>query len=169
MKRLCAACLGLVLLLLLFSGCSSSSKGTDKNIEGSVEDILQRIYDGLDESIQLPFLMNVPLSDDMGVANDGIRIDYYIGVSGVQFTEGVASEAAIGGAYSVCLLRMEKNADIEKAKKDIEDNVDPNKWICYLADTVIVDNVGDLLILIMTNDETVPGLGQAIHDSFLRL
>jgi hypothetical protein len=134
-----------------------------------VDEVLQRIYDGLDKTIQLPFLMSIPLSEDMGLENDGIKISYYIGTTGIPFTEGVASEAAIGGAYSVCLLRMKNNANIEKAKKDIKDSVNPSKWICYTTDVVIVDNIGDLVILIMTNDETAPGVGQARHDSFKKL
>jgi hypothetical protein len=169
MKKLFTIILSAVLLAALFAGCAKKPADSGKNIEGSVDEILQRIYDGLDESIRLPHLMSIPLSEDMGTENDGIKIGYYIGSTGIPFTEGVASEAAIGGAYSVCLLRMTGNADIEKAKKDIKDNVDPSKWICYTADIVIVDNIGDLVILIMTNNETMPGVGQAIHDNFKEL
>jgi len=169
MKKRVSIILSVILLAVLLAGCTPDSGAGGKTIEGTVEEILERIYDGLGEDVQLPFVMNAPLSEDMGVENDGIRITYYLGVTGIPFAEGVASEAAIGGAYSICLLRMEKGADIEKAKKDIKDNVDPRKWICYMADVVIVDNIGDLVILIMTNDETAPGLGQAIYDSFKAL
>jgi len=171
MKKLTAVLLCFTLLAALFTACKTASDSNTggKNIEGTVEEIMQRIYDNLDESIQKPMLMNTPLSEDMGIQNDSYRIEYFIGAKNIPFIEGVASEAAIGGAYSVCLLRMEANADIEKAKTDIKDNVDPAKWICYIADSVIVDNVGDLVILIMTNSETMPGLGEAIQDSFKNL
>jgi len=169
MKKIAVIILAAILLASFCVGCATKPADGGNHIEGALEEILERIYAGLDESYKLPFLMSTLLSEDMGVENDGIKISYYIGVKGIPFTEGVASEAAIGGAYSVCLLRMEKGADIEKVKSDIGDNVDPNKWICYRADSVIVDNTGDLVILIMTSDETSPGLGQAIHDSFNKL
>ena len=169
MKKWLSVILGIMLFAFSLVGCSTNSSGNGKNIEGTVEEILQQIYEGLEDSSQLPFLTNIPLFEDIGEGNDGRKISYYIGAKGIPFIEGIASEAAIGGAYSVCLLRMENNADIEKAKKDIKDNVDPNKWICYTADTVIVDNIGDLVLLIMTNNQTAPGLGNAIYDSFKKL
>ncbi|MDR0248223.1 MAG: hypothetical protein LBI44_00950 [Oscillospiraceae bacterium] len=169
MKKLLAFAALAAILAAVLTGCAAKDGKGEKNVEGTVDEILERVYGGLDESAQLPMLMSIPLSEDMGVANDGIRIDYYIGQTGIPFTEGVASEAAIGGAYSVCLLRMADGADIEKAKADIRAGVKPDKWICYTADTVIVDNIGDLVILIMTNNESAPGLGQAIRDSFGKL
>jgi len=169
MKKQILFILTAVLLSSLFFGCAPAPVEEVKTIEGNVEEILQRIYDGLDTSIKLPFLMNTELSEDMGKENDGIRVSYYLGTTGIPFCEGIASEPAIGGAYSVCLLRMDKDADLAKTIQDIEDNIDPAKWICYRADTVIVDCNCDLVILIMTNDETLQGLGEAIHDSFLNL
>ena len=134
----------------------------------SLEELLQKVYDGIDESLELPFLMTIPLSNDMEYGEQGVA--YYIGTKDVPFSEGIASEAAIGAIpYSVVLLRLERNTDVENAKKLIRDNVDPMKWICALADFVEVDSVGDLLILIMTSNENSPGLGAAIHEGFLNL
>jgi len=171
MKKLFTIVLSIALLstlLLGITGCGNSSSGGGKNVEGTTEELLQKIYDGVDKSITLPFVMNVPLTENMG-ASGGSGIKYYLGVEGIPFKEGIASEAAIGGAYSVCLIRLNSGADVEKVKKDIKDNVDPSKWICYTADTVIVDNIGDLVILIMTNEKNMPGMAKAIHDSFKKL
>jgi hypothetical protein len=69
-------------------------------------------------------------------------------------------------AYSLCLVRVKDGADIEKMKTDIKDNVDPMKWICVGVDpqNVIVDNIGDVIFLLMSNFET-----QELYDSFLSL
>jgi len=166
MKKIVSVLLSVLLFTSILSGCGG---GNTKKVEGTTEEILQKIYDGLDSSVELPFVMNTKLTNDMGISNDGIKIEYYLGVNTIHFTDGIASEAAIGGAYSVVLLRLDGKADVTKVKNDIQQNVDPNKWICYFADVVIVDNIGDLVILIMTNDQTSPGLGKAIHDSFKKL
>lgn len=144
----------------------SSSNSTDP--DGGIESLLEQMYAGVDSSFELPFLMNTPLSNDMEYGEQGIA--YFIGTHEINFSEGVASEAAIGAiAYSVVMLRLEPDFDPENAKTLIKNNVDPRKWICVGADSVIVDNLGDLVILIMTSEETNPGLGEAIQKAFLAL
>ena len=68
-------------------------------------------------------------------------------------------------AYSVVLVRMEENADIEAAKKAIKENVNPRKWICaeVAEEDVIVKSKGDLIILIMVENET---LREKIEEGF---
>ena len=168
MKRIFMFFMAAALCVSLAASCGNGG-GNQKTVEGTVEEILERIYEGLDESAHLPFVMNFTLEPDMGIENDGRRIEYFLGTNEIAFVDGIASEAAIGGAFSVCLLRLEKGADVAKAKSAIADGVDPNKWICYLADYVVVENIGDLVILIMTNDETMTGLGDALLESFNNL
>jgi hypothetical protein len=60
---------------------------------------------------------------------------------------------------------MEDGADIEAAKTLIKDSVNPAKWICVAVDpsNVVVDNIGNLVVLIMSDDSA------KIHESFLKL
>jgi len=167
MKKLILTVLCAAMLMTMFAGCGESGK---RIVEGELKDILQKVYDGLDESFHVPpVAMAFTLSEDMGIDPPGYKIEYYIGAKNIPFTEAIASEPMIGGAYSVVLLRMEKNANIKGAMDDIKGKVDTTKWICYITDVLIVDNIGDLVIMIMTNDQTAPGLGKAIHDSFKAL
>ena len=59
-----------------------------------------------------------------------------------------------------------EGADIEQIKTAIKENVDPQKWICVGVDPekIIVDNIGDIIILIMSDDQ-----GEALHNAFLAL
>ena len=47
-------------------------------------------------------------------------------------------------AYQCVLLRVSEDQDIEAAKKLLEENADPAKWICVEAESVVVENVGDV-------------------------
>ena len=49
-----------------------------------------------------------------------------------------------------------KNVDIEVIKDKIESSINPRKWVCVGVeeDDVIVENEGNLIILIMIEDET---------------
>ena len=92
---------------------------------------------------------------------------YFLGKDDIEFEEAIASEPIMSpGAYSLCLVRVKRGADIEKAKIDIKENVDPRKWICVGVDpsNVYVDNIGDVIILIMSDNE-----GEALHNAFLDL
>ena len=44
--------------------------------------------------------------------------------------------------------------DIEDAKEKIKENANPRKWLCVEAENVVVENNGDLIILIMSDSKT---------------
>lgn len=139
-------------------------KDENKNLEGSLEDILKKIYDTAKVSDNFKAFMKDGL-ETKEVTSD--KIAYYLGKEDLQFDSATASEPLMTtSAYSLVLVRAKKDADIEQMKKDIKENVDPRKWICVGVDekNVIVDNIGDVIILIMSNDEAKP-----LHDAFLAL
>ena len=83
-------------------------------------------------------------------------VKYYIGSDKLKVKEALASEPMMTSvAYSVVLVRMEKGADIEAAKTEIKENINPRKWMCVEVpeEDVIVKSKGDLIILIMVADE----------------
>jgi len=134
--------------LFLFTGCTNSS------VEGSLEDIMEEInnytFKGIADD-QKPMLGNIDVLTD---APD--NIEYYIGTEDIEYEEILASEPMMSSiAYSVVLVRMKDGADIESAKQEILDNVNPAKWLCVEVprEDVIVKNKGNLIILIMVEDQ----------------
>ena len=84
-----------------------------------------------------------------------------------SFKEGLASEPIMSSvAHSVVLIRLNSASDAEKAKKEIKEKVDPNKWVCVSVDeeNVYVESIGDLVILAMDNQN-----GEKLKGSFLNL
>ena len=139
-----------LMMVVIFSACQP--KGVDavpenNNLEGSLESILEKIYEtaDIDDSFK-DYIKN-------GLQTTEIKSEdaaYFLGKEGIEFESAIAKEGA----------------DIEKIKKDIKENVDPRKWICVGVDpsNVIVDNIGDVVILIMSDKD-----GAALHDAFLKL
>jgi len=85
-------------------------------------------------------------------------IVYTIGTKDIEYKEIYESRPMMGSiAYSVVLVRMEEGADVEAAKTAIKENVDPRKWFCVWVEPedVIVKSKGDLIILIMVENETL--------------
>lgn len=120
-----------------------TSDTTPEGAEMSLSSIMDSLYEGISEE-NMPMVMNTTLSSE--------NSEYYVGVPSSSYTEGLASDSAIGSiAHSVCLLRA---ADADKAAalaKDVKEKANPRKWVCVEAEKVIVKQKGDLVLLIMTS------------------
>ncbi|HOA32683.1 MAG: hypothetical protein GX166_06825 [Clostridiaceae bacterium] len=136
-------------------------KGTEKpktegNLEGSLEELIEKIYENADVDYSNIELVNTEVTEE--------TCEYFTGVADLEYEEALASEPAINpGAHSLVLIRMPEGADIDKARQEILEGADPFKWVCVGVEKVIVNNAGNLIILIMSND------ADALHDSFLEL
>ena len=139
--------LSLLVVLLIavvgLSGCSSSG-----NVEGSLEELMTKVYENIPEDERPMMLMNTEVNEE--------NIEYYLGTKDIEYVEALASESGVGSiAHSVVLVRTKDNADIETIKNEIKEKVDPRKWICVGVERedLIVKNKGNLIILIMVEDE----------------
>jgi len=128
-------------LLLCFTivGC-----GSNKNVEGDLTDIMDKLYEGIPEDERPMMLENIELTSE--------NFEYYA-FTNTKYKEAIASESMTGSTpHSVVLIRLENATDAEKVVKDIEKNADPRKWICVEAENVHVLSKGDLIVLIMSNE-----------------
>jgi hypothetical protein len=163
MKRLILLALILALVPACLAGCNGNGGGGGNNVEGELEDLMASIYEHLDPPIPF-FPLDMPFTEEGD--EFGKPVTYFIGAEGIPFTEGLASEAAIGAIpHSIVLLRMEANANVGDAMQTIRENVDPWKWICVGVDPadVIVDSIGDLVIVIISERSA------DFHEAFLAL
>ena len=142
--------------LLLLLVATFTLTGCSKNVEGELTDIMDRIYSDIKED-EIPMLETVNILEQDTVNIDDLII-YTIGTKDIEYKEIYESRPMIGSiAYSVVLVRMQEGADVEAAKTAIKENVDPRKWFCVWVEPedVIVKSKGDLIILIMVEDETL--------------
>ena len=154
------------LLLVGLTGCG------EKNIEGNLTDIMDKVYEKMFDEVDeenRPMLMTTnALNPFEGATEEDIKgtIEYAIGTSEIDYKEIVYSEPPMSSiAYSVVLVRMEDGADIEVAKTKIKESVNPRKWMCVevAKEDVIVKSKGNLIILIMVENET---LREKIEEGF---
>lgn len=139
----------LLLMLLCMTTLILTACG-NKNVEGSLEEIMEKIYSNIPTNERPMMLQNIDVDENED------SIEYYIGTKDIEYDEILASEPGIGSiAYSVVLIRMKDNADIAAANKKILENVNPRKWVCVSVpeDKIIVKNKGNLIILIMVADD----------------
>jgi len=164
MKKLFLFALALV-TLVSFTACKAvDSNSNNETLEASLEEILGQIYEtaDLDEDFK-QYVKPMLETKQIGVDNE----EYNLGKAGIEYESGIASESMMRpGNYSLCLVRVKEGADVNKVKKEMKENVNPNKWICSGVDpkNVIVDSLGDVVFLVMSDDYANP-----LHEAFLAL
>ena len=133
----------LLTTLFVFTACGA------KNIEGSLEDIMSKVYIDIPEDQRPMMLTNIEVTEE--------NVEYYLGTSDIEYESALASESGVGSiAHSVVLVRTKDNADIESIKTKIKESINPRKWICVGVEEkdIIVENKGNLIILILVEDKT---------------
>lgn len=157
MKKVIYLCMISLSFLLVLTGCSKKTAV----IEGKMEDLMAKLYDGIDENDLPMYLENITLTDE--------SLSNYIGTSDIKWKEAIASESSVGSiAHSVVLIRIDDKAtskDIEEAKNKIKESVDPAKWICTEAEKVYVESNNNLIVVIMTFED----IADPIKNNFLNL
>ncbi len=119
--------------------------GDTANIDGTLEEIMDKLYVGIPEEERPMMLENKKVTKE--------EIQNYVGTSDIDFKEALVSEPGINVIpHSVVLLRLNDEKDASNVVTKIKENVNPRKWICVEAENVIVKSKGDLVVLIMAND-----------------
>ena len=140
--------IAIIVVVLLVAGVAVGAfffKGSEKNVEGTLEEIMTKLYAGISQD-ELPMMLG-----NIEVASEDIQ--YYIGTNEVSYKEALVSESGVGSiAHSVVLLRLNDVADAENVVSKVKESADPRKWLCVEAENVIVKSKGDLVVLIMSNE-----------------
>ena len=127
--------------IFLLSGCENNK------VEGSLEEIMTKVYSGIPEDQRPMGLTNMEVNSENVIG--------FLGTEDIEYEEALASESMIGSfAHSVVLVRAKDGADVETLKTTIKENIDPRKWVCVWVEEedVIIKNKGDLIIVIMVED-----------------
>lgn len=160
-KRMIALSLAAVSVLLVSCGKSGGAENTAE-LTGSLSEIMDAVYE------------NADLSQDFKDAMEGFdsgeipaeSAEYLIGTTEVAYDESFYSVPLMNVVpYQCILLRLPEGTDLEAAKQTIADHADPRKWVCVEAESVIVENVGNVVLFVMGDSQTT----NALQTAFLAL
>ena len=128
----------IIAISFFMTGCAS------KNVEGSLTDIMEKLYQGIAEDEKPMMLSNIELNSENFTSYAFTELEY---------KEAIASESMTGSIpHSVVLIRLEDASLAKQMVEDIEKNANPRKWICVEAENTYVMSKGDLVVLIMSNE-----------------
>lgn len=162
-KRITAVLMMLTLTMTMFAGCGSeNAEETNANLEGSCEEILAKVYENADLDADLREAMNYYETTVIAEESE----EYILGTTEVEYTDSVYSAPMMTSvAYQCVLLRIAPEQDVDAAKQLLVDNANPIKWVCVEAESVVVENVGDVVLYIMADAQTT----DAVKTAFLAL
>ena len=148
-----------ILLIFLLSISIFALAGCgEKEVEGSLEEIMEKIYATIPQEERPMMLQNI--------TPEAEQVEGYIGTNDINYNEILVSESAVGSiAHSVVLIRLKDAEDVEDAKTKIKDNVKPDKWVCVSAEKVVVESRGNLILLVMASEDTAT----EIQNNFINL
>lgn len=160
-RNIAAAVIFSFLISILFTGCGKKEID-DVQLEGSCHNILSQLYatadvdDSVRETLESYVAMEIP---------DENR-EYLLGTTEVEFTDSVASVPMVNVDPFQCVLLRVKDPDkVDEAKQLLADNANPRKWVCVEAESVMIENVGDVILYIMAEQKTA----EAVRNAFLAL
>ena len=143
---------------MLLTGCGAKDKESSASIEGSCSEILEKVYadadlpDDMREAMQ--YYQNAEITD--------AEAQYLLGTTEVKYSDSVYSMPMMSSvAYQCVVLRVDESQDVETAKQLLKDNADPRKWVCVEPETVLVENVGDVILYVMSEEQVATALQNA--------
>ena len=133
--------------LLLITGCKKENNITKMS--------LKSILKASTKGAQLPDNYITKITKD--------NFEDYFGDADINFKEAIVSEANINAiAYMIGIIRLNDNEDTQKAVDTLKKSVDPNRWICVVPDSVIIDSNQNVIIVIMDEKNNA----DTIHNNF---
>ena len=153
--------IGLILLavisFIIFILVSGSGKKGNVETPKNVNDIINTI--NKNNKNVLPELETIKV--------DIKNIDEVTSYTGLKTNDGiesiVVSEPLVTAqAYSVAIVRVKDNADVEKNKQEMLDNIDMRRWICVSAEQLYITNSGNVIFSVMADKD----VAKAVYNDF---
>ncbi len=122
-------------------------EGKNVTIDSPLIDIMGKVYAGVND---------ISTGDLVVSTIEPERQSFYIGADAetLPLEEGIVCEPMMSSqAHSVALVRVKDGTDIEEAKKNIREKVNPRKWICVGVSpaNIHVESIGNIILLVMDN------------------
>ena len=138
-----------------FGGDSKSKTNLNINSSADLATLIDQIYAGV--SIEMPMVQTTELT-----AKDMIQSFTYLeNVENVEYI-AVSEPLMSSQAYSLVLAKVKDEADANAIAKEMNEKIDMRKWICVSAERVYTVASGNVVCLVMSNEETA----KTVYESF---
>ena len=140
-----------------FSNQDDGNQGIKLETAKDMKNFFGKIYKKIEE--QLP-----EVDTDIIDVSDAMEVTNYTGLKSNKDVEAIVVSMPVmsAQAYEAVMVKVKNGADIESMKQEMLDNIDMNKWICVSAEKVYVTNSGNVIFMVMSDEEWA----KLVYDSF---
>ena len=140
-----------------FSNQDDGNQGIKLETAKYMKDFFGKIYKKIEE--QLP-----KVDTDIIDVSDAMEVTNYTGLKSNKDVEAIVVSMPFmsAQAYEAVMVKVKNGADIESMKQEMLDNIDMNKWICVSAEKVYVTNSGNVIFMVMSDEDWA----KLVYDSF---
>ena len=147
------AVISFVIFILVSGSSNKGSVETPKDINDIINTINKNNKDVL------------PELETMKV--DIKNIDEVTSYTGLKTNDGIESIVVsvpliTAQAYSVAIVKVKDNADVEKIKQEMLDNIDMRRWICVSAEQLYITNSGNVIFSVMADKD----IAETVYNDF---
>ena len=147
------AVISFIIFILVSGGGNKGSLKTSKDINNIINTINKN-----NKNI-LPELETMKI--------DIKNIDEVTSYTGLKTNDGIESiivsvPVMTAQAYSVAVVKVKDNADVEKIKQEMLDNIDMRRWICVSAEQLYSTNSGHVIFSVMADKD----IAKAVYNDF---
>lgn len=129
---------------------NSNVESKEKRLQTAeeIQNMINTIYTS--GTVELPSLEIATID-----ASDETQVNVFTGLkSNANVEELVVSVPFINSqAYSLAVVKVSENADIEQMKQEMLDNIDMRRWICVSAEKLYITNYENIIFLVMSSEE----------------
>lgn len=146
------------LLVCLFTGCGNKEENfSEKNLEGTMSELLSEIYEDADLTDEFRESLNYyyegPIEDD--------SMEYILGTKDVEFSDSVYSAPMMSSVAYQCVLLRVPEESVYVTKTKLKECADSRKWLCVEAESIVIENRGDVILYVMADEITANAMEQA--------
>ncbi len=144
-------------IIFLVNGNKDSKTNLKIESAEDLSNLVNEIYKGKEESLPKLNTQIVDVSDANVVKSvtgleNGDKLKYLV----------VSEPMMSSQAYSLVLAQVKDKSEANNIAKMMLDNIDTRKWICVSAEKVYATNSGDVVCLVMSNEEWA----KPVYESF---
>lgn len=140
-----------------FSNQDDGNQGIKLETAKDMKNFFGKIYKKIED--QLP-----EVGTDIIDVSDAMEVTNYTGLKSNKDVEAIVVSMPVmsAQAYEAVMVKVKNGADIESMKQEMLDNIDMNKWICVSAEKVYVTNSGNVIFMVMSDEDWA----KLVYDSF---
>lgn len=161
-----------LVFLFLCSALTACRRNTDPGSTAGTSALNGMSLPQIVDAIYAHHPMELPLGTIEVDLSDSYAVKAYLGLdSADKVAEAVASESMLGAqAYSLVLCRVKNAADAPAVAQQMRDGIDQRKWVCVLADDILVSACGDVIMLVMISSEYAEsGTAKSLTEAFRKV